>query len=237
MPATSSGRAVVVRRRERERTAARAHRQDAVNGRRIVMVTLEPPAPFGNAAARWYYVLLRELVARGHHVTCFAACSKASDLAEARRLFPSPAYDLRLYPFPPRSGLRAKLATLRRPFSYMFSRELARDLEAELARGYDVLHLEQLWAGWLGLGHVARALVNVHYLPSIDLADTRPSDAKGRRDSWLMGRAERTLLRRFAKFHACSTRVAEGIVKVQSARRGRGGAARPRRDALSLRSR
>jgi len=34
---------------------------------------VEAPVPFGNAAARWYYVLLRELVARGHRVTAFAA--------------------------------------------------------------------------------------------------------------------------------------------------------------------
>ena len=33
----------------------------------------------------------------------------------------------------------------------MFGPELRHDLEAELARGYDVLHLEQLWTGWLGL--------------------------------------------------------------------------------------
>ena len=31
---------------------------------RIVIVILEAPVPFGNAAARWFYVLLRELVAR-----------------------------------------------------------------------------------------------------------------------------------------------------------------------------
>ena len=43
--------------------------------------------------------------------------------------------------------------TIRRPYSYMFGPELRRDLAAELARGFDVLHLEQLWSGWLGLGH------------------------------------------------------------------------------------
>ncbi len=185
-----------------------------VNPLRILLVVLEAPVPFGNAAARWYYVLLRELAARGHRVTCYAACSKASEIDETRRLFPSPAYDVRPYPFPVRSGLRSKLATLRRPYSYMFSADLKRDLEAELARGFDVLHLEQLWTGWLGLAHAQRALVNVHYLPSIDLGDTRPSDGIGRRDSWLMRRAERTLLRRLERFHACSSRLAAEIANV-----------------------
>ncbi len=108
---------------------------------RIVVVLIEAPVPFGNAAARWFYVLLRELVARGHRVTCFAACSKPAEMDEGRHLFPTPDYDLRLYPFPVRRGLRAKLETLRRPYSYMFSPELKRDLEVELARGFDVLHL------------------------------------------------------------------------------------------------
>ncbi len=30
---------------------------------RIVLVFLEAPVPFGNAAARWFYVLLKELEA------------------------------------------------------------------------------------------------------------------------------------------------------------------------------
>ena len=106
---------------------------------RVVMLMIEPPVPFGNAAARWFYVLLRELTARGHRVTAFAACSKPSEMEEARKLFPAQAYDLRLYAFPTRSGLGAKLETLRRPYSYMFSEKLKRDLEAELARGYDIL--------------------------------------------------------------------------------------------------
>src|SRR5207237_3412516 len=111
-----------------------------VNPLRIVLAMVEAPVPFGNAAARCFYVLLRELVARGHRVSAFAACSKPAEMDEARRLFPAPQYDLRLYPFPVRRGLRAKLETLRRPYSYMFSPELRHALEAELARGVDVLH-------------------------------------------------------------------------------------------------
>src|SRR5690242_20338063 len=98
---------------------------------------VEAPVPFGNAAARWFYVLLKELVSRGHRVTALAACSKSSEMDEARTRFPAPEYDLRVYPFPQRSGIGSKLETLRRPYSYMFSHEMKRDLEAELAKGYD----------------------------------------------------------------------------------------------------
>src|SRR5207247_586625 len=81
----------------------------------------------------------------------------------------APDYDLHLFPFPDRGGWRGKAETLLRPYSYMFGPDLRQALGAALAQGFDVLHLEQLWSGWLGLEHVDRALVNVHYLSAIDL--------------------------------------------------------------------
>ena len=51
----------------------------------------------------------------------------------------------------------------------MFGNDLRRDLQAELTKGYDVLHLEQLWCGWLALKRADTALVNVHHLVWIDL--------------------------------------------------------------------
>ena len=178
---------------------------------RIVLVMIEAPVPFGNAASRWFYVLLRELVRRGHRVTAFAACSKASEMDEARRLFPAPEYDLRLYPFPTRSGLWAKWETLRRPYSYMFSPQLKRDLEAELARGFDVLHLEQLWSGWLGLRHRDKALVNVLNLYAIDLASVTPSGFIGRARRTLQFRAERFLLSAYPFLLTLSDRMRDTI--------------------------
>ena len=55
----------------------------SVNPLRVVVVMIEPPLPFGSAAARWYYVLLRGLVERGHRVTAFAVCSNAADVEKA----------------------------------------------------------------------------------------------------------------------------------------------------------
>jgi polysaccharide biosynthesis protein PslH len=179
-----------------------------------VIVFLEAPVPFGNAAARWYYVLLRELVARGHRVTAFAACSKLREIDEARKLFPAPEYDLRPYLFPVRAGLSAKFETLRRPYSYMFSDELKRDLEAELARGFDVLHLEQLWAGWLGLLHRDKALVNVHHLIWIDLEYRQTPGLRDRFTRWMMFRAERMLVRRLRHFRSCSPRLVPEMLAV-----------------------
>lgn len=176
---------------------------------------LEPPVPFGNPAARWYFVLLRELVARGHDVTCFAACSKQSEIDEARRIFAAPEYDLRLYPFPPGGGgIRTKLRTLRRPYSYMFSENLRRDLEAELARGFDVLHMEALWSGWLGLAYRERALVNVHYLFSVDHAEIDFQGVGNRIRQWLTRRGERRLIRSYPRLVTISDRLRDELLQI-----------------------
>ncbi len=168
---------------------------------------VEAPVPFGKAVGRWYAVLLKGLVARGHRVAAFAACSDPGQMAEAARLFPAPAYDLRLYEFPPRRGVVSKLATLRRPHSYPFGDALKADLARELNAGFDVLHLEELWAGWLGLGHANKALVNVFSLTRLDQELTRPGTWRGR----LTLTAERRLLRDFKHFRVNTPRVAAEI--------------------------
>jgi glycosyltransferase involved in cell wall biosynthesis len=182
--------------------------------RRIVMAMIEPPLPFGNAAARWYYVLLRGLVERGHNVTAFATCSKPRELEEARALFPSPSYDLRLYTCPTNGGLASKWKTLRQPYSYMFGPEFQRDLGAELAKGYDILHLEQLWSGWLAVDRPDRALVNVHHLVWIDLEESQPKSPREAMERWLMFRAERTLVRRLRHVRACSPRLVDPMRRI-----------------------
>src|SRR5207302_3925161 len=82
---------------------------------RIVLAMIEPPLPFGNAAARWYYVLLRGLVRRGHAVTAFAACSNSQDISQVQRLFSSPQYDLRCYPTRTTSSFGEKIESFIRP--------------------------------------------------------------------------------------------------------------------------
>ena len=185
-----------------------------MTGRRIALVLLEAPLPFGDASARWFYVLLRGLVARGHRVTAFAASSRPGEIDRARDLFPAPEYDLRLFPFPTRSGWRAKWATARRPFSYMLGPDLLRELDAVLAEGVDVLHLEQVWSGWAGLAHVDRALVSVHYLAAIDLAEVRPKTLRERFQRRLSIATERRLIRKFRYFRALSPRLAEALQEI-----------------------
>jgi glycosyltransferase involved in cell wall biosynthesis len=182
--------------------------------RRVVLVMIEPPLPFGNAAGRWFYVLLRGLVERGHRVTAFAACSKPAEVAAARDLFPEERYDLRCYPVVPEGNLRSKINSLQRPHSYLFSQRMRRDLKAVLARGFDVLHLEQLWSAWLGLEHREKALVNVHYSFRIDLAGVPSQSLVEMTRRIRAEQAERRLLRAYAFIAAVSPRLAAAIRQV-----------------------
>ena len=168
-----------------------------VKALRVVLVMIEPPLPFGNAAGRWFYVLLRGLQERGHRVTAFATCSRPAEVAEARALFSAPEFDLRCHAHPQRHGLQAKSETVRRPYSFMFSAALRHDLQTELSRGVDILHLEQIWSGWLGLGLTASAVVNVHHLYEVDLSGRPRESLRARFHRQVACRAQRWLLRRY----------------------------------------
>ncbi|RUR79696.1 hypothetical protein PCC6912_32320 [Chlorogloeopsis fritschii PCC 6912] len=182
---------------------------------RVLLVINSPPLPFGNADARWYYVLLKELVERGHHVTAFTACSKIEDITKAQALFPTPDYDLRCYLIPNRTnGLIAKMETIRQPYSYIFSPELRQDLASELAKPYDILHLEQLWSGWLGLEHRERAIINIHYLFSLDRAFEHQKSLESRLRKFFTDRAEQKLLKAFPKIATLSGRLAKHINQI-----------------------
>jgi glycosyltransferase involved in cell wall biosynthesis len=94
----------------------------------------------------------------------------------------------------------------------MFSDDLRQDLEQELARGFDVLHLEQLFSGWLGLGYRDRTLVNVHYLSGIDLEGAPLRGWRGHLVRYLLRTTEQRLLRRFTHFRTVSARLLSRIL-------------------------
>jgi glycosyltransferase involved in cell wall biosynthesis len=181
---------------------------------KVVLVLGEAPYPFGNAAARWYYVLLRGLVARGHEVVAFARSSHPEEARAAAELFPSTNYHMQTYPVITSRGIRSKFKTLRRPFSYLFSDSMRRDVAAELARGFDVLHLEDLWSGWLGLDHVDRSVLNIHYLFGIDLAGPAGARAMTPIRRAIITRAERRMLRRYPNVITLTGRLATELAAI-----------------------
>jgi glycosyltransferase involved in cell wall biosynthesis len=177
-----------------------------------LLVLNEAPLPFGHALGRWYSVLLRGLVERGHRVTAYATCTNADDLQRIRELFATPVFDLRPYPFPEWKSVWGKLRTLQRPFSYMIHSDLRRDLRKEMDRGCDVLHLEGIWSGWLGEGcDPSKVVLNFHSLYDIDQAGQADLGWRHRIDRALRRRAEHYLLKSFGTLLTLTPRLKEGV--------------------------
>ena len=185
---------------------------------RIVIVTPAVPHPFGDTAARWFYVLITELAARGHEVTLLAATEEAeARVAEAQQRlaqqggkFTLHCHRLKVDSF----ALRRKWQNLLRPCSEMIQdRELQEQLGRELRQGYDVLHLEQLATGWLGVGN-PRALLNVHYIDVIDWSERTEMTAGERKALWQAERATRRLLREVANVRLLTPRLKEAAAAI-----------------------
>jgi glycosyltransferase involved in cell wall biosynthesis len=178
-----------------------------MRGLRIIVVSPEPPDPFGNAVGRWYYVLAKGLCERGHHVRWFAAYTR-SDFAEmAAACFKDGQVELKLYAYPKRPGLTGKWQTMLRPYSHFISESLTRDFREALKQGYDVLHLESAWAGWLGLD-AARSVLSVLSLASVDFAGTIPTSIAGVISRVLMSSTERRLISKYETVRVLTSRDA-----------------------------
>jgi glycosyltransferase involved in cell wall biosynthesis len=192
---------------------------------RAVLVLPAAPLPFGDTAARWFHLLARDLLARGHEVSCLTVTDEPREKvreAHDRLLAAAPSGRLRFQAFPLRSPvhpLRRKLRNVLRPFSELVHAPGFREvLAAELARGYDVLHLEQLWSGWAGLG-VPRTLLNIHHLEVIDLEHTHGGTLAERKARWQMARATSRLLRATPTMRLFSSRLLDRVRTVNDSAR------------------
>ena len=164
---------------------------------KVIVVTPAAPHPFGDTAARWFYVLIAELVTRGHQVSAFTATEEPEERVTAgQRALQHLGGRLNLQIHRlrgDRSTLRRKWNSLLRPGSELLQDEgFAAAVRREIDAGYDVLHLEQMSTGWLGLG-VARALLNVHFFDAIDWA-AKQKDFGDRKALWQAQRASRRLI-------------------------------------------
>jgi glycosyltransferase involved in cell wall biosynthesis len=179
----------------------------------IVLVVPACPHPFGDTAAKWFDVLIRELVRRGHRVDLVCATEEPdarveqsqralSNVSGAGRL------DVSFHRVTiPRHPIRRKLHSLRRPFSEIMQADgIRRAVADRLRRGCDVLHAEQLWSGWLIAG-VPRSLLNVHHLEVIDREHDRPRSWNERKTLWQMRRATAAILRRVHNVRFFTTRL------------------------------
>ncbi len=182
--------------------------------RRIILLLPDPPLPFGNAAARWYYVLLRGLVARGHRVTAFVVNADPRRNAEVADLFPRPDYDLRIYTPRPRGGVMAKVGSLLRPYSYQFDPAFRRDLRAELALGFDLIQAELTWTGWPCLDVADRSVLNIHSLYGVDLSQAPAASPADRLRRARVFQAERSLIRHFPTITTLTPRLTADVARI-----------------------
>lgn len=180
---------------------------------RVVVVTPNEPFPFGQANGRWCHALLRGLVESGWSIRCLSVTAHPEWERGARDMFAGTPVNLSFYPLPNANGgvnLRRKWRSFRQPFSYPLSDTLRRDLDAELRLGYDVLHLEQLWTGYLA-DERPRALTSVHHLEWLDLAgEWRPS-LHFLRSKAMMTWAEKTLIDRLTHIRATTDRLKQVV--------------------------
>ena len=167
---------------------------------RVVVVTPAVPHPFGETAARGLSVLVSGRLARGAQVRCLVAATESdARIAEARQWLEGLAgagnLEVDVFPLALRPVLLRKWRSLWRPFSETrYAHGLAAALARHEAGGYDVLHLEQLWSGWLGLDR-ARALLNVYQLEVVDWEARRPDGWAEWKALLQMRRATTRLLR------------------------------------------
>jgi len=138
------------------------------------------------------------LLARGHEIVALAVTEEPEQrVSEANQWLSKHGGKLTLHCHRLKVdavSLRRKWNNLLRPRSEMLQDSVLTGLLGlELAKGYDVLHLEQMSTGWLGLG-VPRALLNVHFFDAIDWAAKDNMDLGERKALWQAQRATRHLL-------------------------------------------
>jgi len=183
-----------------------------MSGVRIVIVTLSEPYPFGHVLGRWYYALLKELSRRQYQVRCLSSSTNQRWAELAADAVKPLGVELSVHPVEDdRHWFSRKWRTFRRPFSHSISNSLRARLASEIRFGYDILHFEQLWSGYLAEQH-PRTLVGVHHLSSLDLKALKPDgNPRFRFDRYLMRQSESRLLRRLSVVTTLSDRLAASI--------------------------
>jgi glycosyltransferase involved in cell wall biosynthesis len=184
---------------------------------RVVVVTPNEPYPFGQANGRWCHALLKGLDQAGWRVRCLSVSNNADWESGARRAFADSPVELKFYPLEQANGFswRKKWRSLREPFSYPLSDVLRRDVEAEQRNGCDVLHLEQLWSGYLADG-ADRVLTSVHHLELLDLEGEWHLSPRYLRSKLMMLHAEKQLLKRLHQIRATTERLADAVHRVNA---------------------
>lgn len=162
-----------------------------------------PPAAQGGAADRCAVALLLGL--RGHGVDARAI---APDL-NGRWPHDAELLNVDRVPVVPPSGIRARVAHLRRPMADLSRTELL-DAVRESARDVDLIHLERSLTAWLDDGARVPSVMSMHYRARLDQSPIPLWRGDGR-DLFLFRLLERRMLREHRWLVASSDEVAASI--------------------------
>lgn len=178
---------------------------------KVVVVSPAVPHPFGETAARGLHVLVAGLLARGVDVTCLVVTEEeAARAREARARLEGAGpgrFAMSLFAPTVRPAWRRRVRSLLRPFSETLHAEgFAAALAREAAAGYDVLHLDQLWSGWVGLRQ-PRTVLNVYQLEIVDWEHRRLQSLAEGKALVQMRRATRRIVRGSRHLRVVSRRL------------------------------
>lgn len=177
---------------------------------RVLLILVEPPLPFGNAASRWYHVLIQQLHAREYDFDILVACGVPKDMEKAREAFKS-WNNIYLFPFNHSRGPVAKIKNILYPFGYQFSAEFMQKLKRLNPDSYDIIHAESPWAGWATWKWAHKTALFVHYIMGIDLEHVKGTTAKDRLLFRRWFSAEKKVMSRHPNIVACSLRIQKHI--------------------------
>lgn len=176
---------------------------------RVLVATPSLPLPFGKADARWLYVVVKGLAARGHEVVCLA-CTEADEnqVAVAAAGAEADGYRLRHVPLvlDPSSVLKRKIGSLVRPFSEyekVAALRLAFDEEAASA---DIVHVEHLFNSRIAVEH-PKAVTYLHHLEIIDWEQRTDLDLRTRVTRLQMERATSQILSSTRRVLGATSRI------------------------------
>lgn len=172
---------------------------------------LEPPLPFGNAASRWFYVLLKGLEERGHQVTTLVATEDLSLEEKTRQYFSESS--IHFFSFHKDKGLASKLRNWTHPHDYKTRKLREKGLRQFSPDNFDVIHVEQTWSGWATQKNQNKTLINVHHLQGIDLENRQPKTLKEKllQSNWSL--TEKRILSNYSWIRTCSPRLNSRIQK------------------------
>lgn len=178
---------------------------------KILLVLIEPPLPFGNAASRWFFVLYNELRRRGHKVTTLVASGVEKDIAQAIKEFPQPEHDFHIFPFASRTSPLSRFKNYFSPHSYKFSSDFLKKLKALKPETYDVIHAEQTWTGLPLLPWRNKCLLNIHYLLALDLQDLKNESLREKIAHKNLFHMEKEIIEKYPFVRSCTHRLTDYI--------------------------